>query len=171
MQTNIIVCIFVSLNLIFIKQLKIFKMSSTRTAAIKVVLEKAKAEGCVRFPESKGYRGPGLSVFERVQEWLASNGAKDADGNTPKLTKTALKQLLLTDDFKSMRFTGNVAGEKKTRTSKAGFSLLGFISGDGGESVAENVSASPMVNQTAPTEVLQEEVANSNGADQDDIFG
>ena len=143
-------------------------MSSTRTAAIKVVLEKAKAEGCVRFPESKGYRGPGLSVFERVQEWLASNGAKDADGNTPKLTKTALKQLLLTDEFKSMRFTGNVAGEKKTRTSKAGFNLLGFISGDAeeGTAVPPAQASQPTSNAAASAPVQQAVMAND-----DDIFG
>jgi len=145
---------------------------SNRTQSIKEVLEKAKAEGCVRFVESKGYRGPGLSVYERMQEWLAANGAKDSDGNPAKLTKTALKELLLTDEFKSMRFTGKVAGEKAARKTRVGFSLLGFISGD---SVAENSpetvsTASAPESSSATAAPIQEPVTANVDEDEDDIF-
>ncbi len=141
----------------------------SKTQEIKEVLEKAKAEGCVRFPESKGYRGPGLSVFERMQEWLERSGAKDANGQTPKLTKTSLKQLLLTDEFKSMRFTGNIAGDKKAKTSRAGFNLLGFISGDGeeGSAVAPAETSQPASNAATSAPVQEAVMAN----DDDDIFG
>ncbi len=140
---------------------------SNRTQSIKEVLEKAKAEGCVRFVESKGYRGPGLSVYERVQEWMTGNGAKDSDGNPAKLTKTALKELLLTDEFKSMRFTGKLAGEKAARKTRVGFSLLGFISGSGAESSQGSVNSAE--NVSAPSEPIQEPVMAND--DDDDIFG
>lgn len=139
---------------------------SNRTQSIKEVLEKAKADGCVRFVESKGYRGPGLSVYERMQEWLAANGAKDSDGNPAKLTKTALKELLLTDEFKSMRFTGKVAGEKAARKTRVGFSLLGFISGDSTAESTPTPANTPESASTVSAPAQEPVMAN----DDDDIF-
>ena len=125
-----------------------------KLSVLKQILETAKAEGCVRFPESKGYRGPGFSVQERLQALVT-------DVETPGrvMTKTAVKVLLQNDAFKSMRFNGRLAGESSTGERKGRTSYTVEIEDDLEETSVDSVAPATTA---APAETVAEAPASND---------
>jgi len=136
-------------------------------AEITELFNTCKELGCVRFKDSKGYVvDSGLSVFEKLQELMASKGE-----NPETLTKTAVIKLLRHPDFKGMRFQGIPT---KARGSKgAGRRTFAFDLDEDGttyteaasvvtEPVRENTPpANPFATQTEQVEEVAETVQES----------